>query len=210
MRPSRSASRSGAERAGERRVGRDEQHPRVGHQLRGLERALVVDGQDGEGRVDVAGLHAPQQRLAAHRLDERDVDVAVADLEAAQQRREDADAHRLERADPQRARRALAQRLEVGLRRAQPVEDPLCVAEHERAGLGRAHRRAARAPLQQRHPDDPLERRHLLAQRGLGVAELGRGARERALADDRVQRGEVAQLDAQQPISTLHRSHHEL
>ncbi len=133
MSPSRSASRIGAVRRGERRVGRDEQHPRVGHQLRGLERALVVDGEDGEGRVDVAGLHPPQERLAADRLDERHVDVAVADLEAAQQRRQDADADRLERADPQRARRALAQRVEVGLGRAQAVEDPLRVAEHERA-----------------------------------------------------------------------------
>jgi hypothetical protein len=84
------------------------------------------------------------------------------------------------------------------------------VAEHERARLRRADRRAARAPLQQRHPDDPLERGHLLAERRLRVAELGRRARERALADDRVQRREMAQLHAQQPISTLHRSIHQL
>ena len=57
--------------------------------------------------------------------------------------------------------------------------------------------RPARAPLQQRHPDDPLERRHLLAQRGLRVAELRRGTREAALAHDRVERREVAELHAQ-------------
>ena len=68
---------------------------------------------------------------------------------------------------------------------------------------------AAGAALEQAHPDDPLERADLLAQRGLRVAEARRGARERALLDDGVERREVAQLDAQQPISTIHGSRSE-
>ena len=47
--------------------------------------------------------------------------------------------------------------------------------------------------------DQPLERRHLLADAGLGVAELPGGGAERSGRDDRPERKEVAQLDALPP-----------
>ena len=87
--------------------------------------------------------------------------------------------------------------LQVGLGGAEAVEDPLRMTQHERARLGRTDRRPARAPLQQRHPDDPLERRHLLAQRGLRIAELRRGTCEAALPHDRVERGQMTQPHSQ-------------
>ena len=130
--------------------------------------------------------------------------------EAGEQRRQDARADRLERADANRAGGARAKGFEIGVGRAQRGDDAIGVAQQERPGVGRAERAATAAALEQAHPDDPLERADLLAQRGLGVAEPGGGARERALLDDRVERGEVAQLGAQQPISTIHRSRNEL
>ena len=54
-----------------------------------------------------------------------------------------------------------------------------------------------------RRPDDSLQHRDLLADRGLRVTELGRGGCERSLAGNRPERGEVAQLQPS-PEMTIH------
>ncbi len=67
--------------------------------------------------------------------------------------------------------------------------------EHRLAGRGqRRAPRAARA-LHERRADDALEREDLVADRGLHVAEPLRRAAERALARDRLERLQVANLE---------------
>ena len=55
--------------------------------------------------------------------------------------------------------------------------------------------------LDEAQPDDPLERRDLLGDRGLRVAELLRGLSERSLVRDRLQRDEVAKIEPEPAIS---------
>ena len=76
------------------------------------------------------------------------------------------------------------------------------VPEQQPAGLGQRDRPRAAGPLDQLLADDPLERRDLLADRRLRVAELDRGAAERALGLDGVERGQMAQLDSE-PVVEL-------
>ena len=63
------------------------------------------------------------------------------------------------------------------------------------AGLGQRDDAAAAPPVDEAHADGGLERRDLLADRRLRVAEHGAGAAERALAGDRLECGEVPELD---------------
>jgi hypothetical protein len=77
------------------------------------------------------------------------------------------------------------------------------VAQHEVAGGVSETGRGARA-LDQPRPHDPLEQRDLLADRGLRVAERPRGAAERALAGDGVERGQMADLDPEPTIRISH------
>ena len=67
------------------------------------------------------------------------------------------------------------------------------------ASVSETGARAARA-LDEPLADDPLERRDLLADRRLRVAEPFRRAAERALVRERLQRCEVADLDAEPTI----------
>jgi len=81
------------------------------------------------------------------------------------------------------------------------------MTEQERARLRERHCARAAGALDERLADDLLERRDLLAHGGLRVAEALRRAAERALVRDRVERREVAQLDAEPLISLSDRSH---
>ena len=110
-------------------------------------------------------------------------------------------------ADPQRARLAGAERGDVGARRVEPRDDRLRVPEEQLAGLGERDGPRTAGALDERLADDPLERRDLLADGRLRVAEPLRGAAERALARDRVERGEVANLDAEPLIRLSDRCH---
>ena len=76
---------------------------------------------------------------------------------------------------------ARLERAEVGLRGLQARDDRLRVAQQQLAGLGQRDRARAARPLDEPLADDPLERRDLLADRRLRVAEPLRGASERAL-----------------------------
>ena len=100
----------------------------------------------------------------------------------------------------ERARLAGLERAEVGLGGLEARDDRLGVPQQERAGLGQRDRARAAGPLDEPLADDPLERRDLLADRRLRVAEPLRGAAERALVRERLQRGEVAHLDAEPTI----------
>ena len=76
-------------------------------------------------------------------------------------------------------------------------------AEEQLAALGQRDRTRAAGALDQPLPDDALEGRDLLADRRLGVAELFRGAAERAVLRDRLQGDQMAQLESQ-PIIRFH------
>ena len=127
--------------------------------------------------------------------------------EAAHHLGEDARADRLVRPDPQRSGLARAQRGDVGARRVEARNDRLCVAEQHLARIGERDGPWAAGALDERLADDLLERRDLLADGGLRVAEPVGGATERALARDRVEGREVANLDAQPLIRFGDRLH---
>ena len=74
------------------------------------------------------------------------------------------------------------------------------MAEQQAAGLGHRDGPRPAGTLDELLADDPLERRDLLADRRLRVAEAARGAAERALLRKRLQRREMAQLDAEPAI----------
>ena len=74
------------------------------------------------------------------------------------------------------------------------------MAQKQLARLGQRDRLRPPGPLDEALPDDPLEGRDLLADRGLGVAEARRGTAERALARNRFESDQMPQLDAQPTI----------
>jgi hypothetical protein len=78
------------------------------------------------------------------------------------------------------------------------------VLHHDLAGACEAHRLRAAGALDQALADDTLERRDLLADRGLRVPELGGRAVERRLARDCVEREKVAQLDTDPSVRPQH------
>jgi hypothetical protein len=84
----------------------------------------------------------------------------------------------------------------------QVCDDPRGVTEEELPGFGeRDAARPARA-LHELLADDALEGLDLLAHRRLGVAELLGSTPERALVGDRLEGGEMPQLDSEPSIST--------
>jgi hypothetical protein len=74
------------------------------------------------------------------------------------------------------------------------------VADEQGPRLGHRDRARAARALDQPLADDALERRDLLRDRRLRVAEPGRGGAERALAGHRLQRGQVPQLHPEPTI----------
>jgi hypothetical protein len=75
------------------------------------------------------------------------------------------------------------------------------VREEEPAGLGQRHRARAAGALDEAVADRAFERRDLLADGRLGVAERVRRAAERPFLCERLQRGQMAELDAEPTIS---------
>jgi hypothetical protein len=133
-------------------------------------------------------------------LVEPDLDARPLLDEAPHQVGEDVLADRLVDADAERAGLAAAERVHVRLRGREPGDDRLGVAKEQLAGLGqRDLARAARA-LDELLAHDPLQGGDLLADRRLCVAERGRGAAERRLTRDCLQRDQVAELDAEPTI----------
>ena len=131
-------------------------------------------------------------------------------LEPADERGEESRADALVRADAERAGGALGERGEIGLRRLHPRDDRLGVAEQQLAGLGQRDGARAARPLDEPLADGALERRDLLADRGLRVAERRAARPNERCSRDRLEREEVAQLDAEETISFHDGTHHNI
>jgi hypothetical protein len=74
------------------------------------------------------------------------------------------------------------------------------VSQQQLAGLGQGDRARAARTLDQLLADDALQRRDLLADRRLRVAEALRRTAERAVLRDRLQRDEVTELEPEPAI----------
>ena len=155
---------------GELRAGRGEEDVGVGDDADALEGGVVV--LDHEGEVELAALEQRVQLLVVAGLDQPHLDVRPALDVAPHRARQQAHADALEGADAQRAGLAVGERAEIGLGRPHRRRGTACVAEKPLPGVGRRHRAPPARPLEQLQPGGPLERRDLLADRRLGVAEL--------------------------------------
>ena len=173
----------------------DEQDVRILQQLRPLERP-VPQRQVGEREVELAVLEQPQEVGRGALLPHAHADQGPLLAEAADERGEETRADALVDADAERSRGALGERGHVGTGRVEARDDRIGVAEQEEPGLGRLDAPRAAGPVEELLSDDPLELRDLLADGRLRVAELARGAAERAGAGDRFQSGEMPQIDA--------------
>ena len=169
------------------RVAGREQHPRVAHQLERLEaRVEVVDERERE--IELARQDGVEQHLLVLVLEQADLDRRQVGPEPPHRLRQQLRADRLERADAQRAGLAGRQREQVAARDGETGQHPLGVPDqHLTLGCQRDRPRSAR-PLHQRDAHDPLERRDLLRDGRLRIAELVRGARERVRPADRDER----------------------
>jgi hypothetical protein len=70
------------------------------------------------------------------------------------------------------------------------------MAEQLAAGLGQLGRAASRGTAHERDADDPFEGLQLLADGRLRVAQADGSAADRPVARDRLERGEMAQIEA--------------
>jgi hypothetical protein len=95
----------------------------------------------------------------------------------------------------------LGQRGHVRLGRVELRDDRVGVAEEEGPGLGERDGARPARPLDEPLSHRSLERRDLLADRGLRVAELACGGDERTRPPDRLEGREMPQLD----ITKIHR-----
>ena len=178
---------------------------RVDHRLARLERPLP-DREHDEGQVELSALDELEQVPVVRSLGELDGDVRPRVGELAQEEREDAGAHALERPDAKRSGRALGEGGEVCLGGLKPRHDPRGMAEEQLARFREGDAARASGPFHESLADDPLERLDLLADGGLGVSEpLGR-APERSLLGDRLEGREMPQFDAQPSISSHDRN----
>jgi hypothetical protein len=114
---------------------------------------------------------------------------------AREQPRDNPGADALVDPEAQRPRLAVREGAEVGLGGLDPRDDRLRVAEEHLAGLGQLDRARAARAFDEPLADDPFERRDLLADRRLDVAESRGGAPEGALLGDGFERRQVADLD---------------
>jgi hypothetical protein len=194
--------RRGSLQGRERRARGDEENERVVQQLDRLVRA-GSDGQGPEGQVELAALDELEELALVDGLAEDDLDVRARLGEAPQQRRQHAGPDALERPDAEPARVSGLERSHVGLRREHARLDRVRVTQQDAAGLGQRDRARAAWALDETEPDDALESRDLLRDGGLRVAETLGGAPERALVGDRLQRDEMAEVEAV-PAIRLH------
>ena len=98
-------------------------------------------------------------------------------------------------ADAQLAGAAVGERGQIGARRFEVPGDRIGVPEQLAACLGELDRAPSRRARHERHADDPLERLQLLADGRLRIAQADGRAADRSLARDRLERGEMAQIE---------------
>jgi hypothetical protein len=138
------------------------------------------------------------------RFHERDVHVGQRLGQTPDRARQDLGADAVVGAHAQLARVACRPGGEIRPRGRELVDDPPPMAQHDVAGGRQRDRAGAARALHEPHADDPLEQRHLLADRRLRIAERPGRAAERALARDGVERREVTYLDAEPTIRISH------
>ena len=192
--------RGSALEGGERRAGRDDEHVRIGEELLPLVRP-GADWQRPERDVELAPLDHLEELFLVHRFAEHDFDARMRLAEPTQQGGEDAGTHALEGADAEPTRIAGFERQHVRFRREQSRLDDVGVTEEDLPGLGEGDRPGAAWAFDEPQADDALERRDLLRDRRLRVAERLRGLPERAFVRDRLQRDEVAEVEPEPAIS---------
>ena len=153
------------------------------------------DGQDGEARIEVAAGHLLEQHAVVGPLAELEREVGSDPRQVADDPGQETDRGALE--DPQPQLGALeADRLEVGARGHEPGSDLVDVLQKAKAGRRDADRSAPARPLHERLAHEPLEARHLPAERGQAVPETVGRRTERSGPRDAAQGHEVAELDA--------------
>ena len=175
-------------------VGRCEEDVRVGEDGDALEGGVVVVARERE--VELAPREEVEQVVVVARLDEAHLNTGPAVDVTAHRLREEPHARALERSHAERPGLTLGERRQVRLGRAHRGCRALCVAQEPQPGLGRRHRPPSARPLEQCEPGGALERRDLLADRGLRVAELCCRPVEGAGLDDGLEGREMANLDA--------------
>ncbi len=124
-------------------------------------------------------------------------------LEAADQAGEDARADALVDPEAQRPGRTLGERGQVGLGGIELRDDRVRVPEEQPPRVGQVDGPRATGTVDEPLPDIALEQRDLLADGGLGVAELPGRATEGARAADGLEGREMPQFDAE-PSITFH------
>jgi hypothetical protein len=95
---------------------------------------------------------------------------------------------------------AAVERGEVGLGGTHTRDHRIRVGEQNLAGLGECERASAARALDQPLTGQVFERRNLVADCGLDVAETRRGAAERPFSGDGIERREVPKLDSGPPF----------
>ena len=166
--------------------------------------------QHHEGEVDLAAFEPCLELVVDRGLRQLDVHLRELLLEAAHQDGEEASADALVRTDTQRACRSFGERGEVGLRCLHARHDRLCVPQQQLARLGQRDGARAARPLDQLLAHGALEGSHLLADRGLRVAERLRGPAEGTVLRDRLERHQVAQLEREKTIRLHNQRHHNI
>jgi hypothetical protein len=164
---------AGLLQAGDRAVPAGEDDPGIGQHRDGLD-VLVGLGVEGERQVQLAAAQRGPGLVRVVRHDQHDLDAGMVVAEGAQGRGHDLGRRGLGDAHPDpddlapgRLLGVSRHRLDLGQRPPRPAAD--------RLPRGRQpYRRAAARAVEQRLPERRLQRRHLVRQRGLGVAE-GRG-----------------------------------
>ncbi len=166
-----------------------------------LERG-VVERELHEGEVELAALDQVGKDVVRVRLAKLDVDLRPCAGEPPHHLREDLRPDALEDPHAERAGLACGEGREIGLGGLQARDDHACVAQQQLPGLGQRDRSRPPGPLDELLADDALERCDLLADRRLRVPELAGRAAERALGLERVESGQMAQLDAEPGVGT--------
>ena len=174
----------------------------VGHEPR-LARSFlgVLEERDAEAQVEHARRDHLGQGDVVVALAQLDADVRPLAAVAAQDVREDARAGRLEGADADGAGLARDERVAGRPARPRRPREAIAVRREHLAGLGQRDRARPAGPLDEARADDALERRDLLRDRRLRVAEALSGTREGALLGDRLERSQMACLDADESIT---------
>ena len=165
----------------------------VVEQHRRLEVAVALADDEGDVELAVADLGVEGEVVLG--LEEADVEAGELGPQLLDDRRQQHVGHALERADVDPPGLAGPEPLDGVPGGVDAGEDVPGVAEHDLAERGQLDRSGAAGAVEELVADEPLQRRDLLADGGLGVAEAHRRLGERPLGGDGVEGDEVAELE---------------